>query len=417
VRGKGERSVSSSGKPLAGIRILDLTWVYSGPYCTSLLLDLGAEVIKIEGPDFGDHTRTFPPFKNGGSGYFYALNRGKKSLALNLKTERGKELFSRLSEKCDMVVENFVPGVLERMGLGYERLKRHNPRLIYGSIHGFGSWGPYSSWPCVDPVAQAMGGLMDQSGFPGGPPVKTGPAVADAVAGTYLALGLVAAVLEREKTGLGRRVEVSMHDAVFSVLEESVVRAGMTGNALPRRGNTDPLGAPWDAFATADGKWIMVCSLGADRFDKIYRLLGREDIAEKFGGDAEEDFARRSENLAELNAIFSGYARTRTAAQLVETLHSLRIPCGIVKDVVELLDDPHLAERNMVVPIDHPRLGKIRTYNNPIMFDQKSLGIRPGENPLDPELGADSADILAGWLGLTEEEIRTLARKKILWKS
>jgi crotonobetainyl-CoA:carnitine CoA-transferase CaiB-like acyl-CoA transferase len=408
--------VIPSGKPLAGIRILDLTWVYSGPYCTSLLLDLGADIFKIEGPEGGDHSRTFPPFKNGGSGYFYALNRGKKSLALNLKTEQGREVFSRLSEKCDMVVENFVPGVLDRMGLGYETLKQNNPRLIYGSIHGFGSWGPYSSWPCVDPVAQAMGGLMDQSGFADGPPLKTGPAVADAVAGIYLALGLVAAVLERETTGLGRRVEVSMHDAVFSVLEDSVVRASMTGNALPRRGNTDPLGAPWDAFPTADGKWIMMCSLGADRFDKIYRLIGRVDIAEKFGGGGEEDFTRRADSLKDLNSLFAEYAKTRTSDQLIKTLHSLRIPCGIVKDVVELLEDPHLAERNMVVPIEHPKLGKIKTYNNPIMFDQKSLGIRPGENPLDPEPGADNAQILARCLGLTSEEIQELTRRQVLWK-
>ena len=170
-------------KPLTGCKILDLTWVYSGPYATSLLLDLGAEVIKVEGPRFGDHTRTFPPFKNGDSGYFYAINRGKQSIALNLKSDEGKALFRQLVQKVDVVTENFVPGVMDRMGLGYEELKKINPRLIYGSIHGFGTWGPYADWPGVDPVAQAMGGLMKQSGFAGGPPLKTGPAVADALAG------------------------------------------------------------------------------------------------------------------------------------------------------------------------------------------------------------------------------------------
>lgn len=405
------------GKPLDGIRVLDLTWVYSGPYTTLMLLDLGAEVVKIEGPGLGDHTRSFPPFRNGGSGYFYSLNRGKKSLALDLKTEAGKELFLKMAERADIVAENFVPGVLERMGIGYDVLRERNPGIIYGSIHGFGTWGIYSSWPCVDPVAQAMGGLMDQSGFPGGPPIKTGPAVADAVAGIYLALGLVSAVLEREKTGKGRRVEVAMLDAVFSVLEESVVRASMTGDAMPRRGNTDPLGAPWDAFETADGKWVMMCSLGSGRFDKVYRLIGRPDIAEEYGGDGEERLNKRADNLRYLNSVFAEYAATKTAEELIAILHDIHMPCGVVKEVVDLLEDPHLLERNMVVPIDHPRLGKIKTYNNPIMFDKESLGIKAGENPQAPEIGTDGAAVLLDWIGLPAAEFQKLSREGAIWKN
>ena len=402
-------------KPLTGCKILDLTWVYSGPYATSLLLDLGAEVIKVEGPRFGDHTRTFPPFKNGDSGYFYAINRGKQSIALNLKSDEGKALFRQLVQKVDVVTENFVPGVMDRMGLGYEELKKINPRLIYGSIHGFGTWGPYADWPGVDPVAQAMGGLMKQSGFAGGPPLKTGPAVADALAGIYLALGIVAAYLERLTTGAGKRIEISMMDAVFSVLEESVVRASMTGNALPGRGNTDPLGAPWDAFHTKDDKWVMVCSLGGDKFAKIYNAIDRPDLVEEYGGDGEEASEKRANHLAELNGIFAEFAETKTAGELIELIHGCHVPCGEAKDVAELLEDPHLLARGMVVDIDHPRLGHIKTYNNPIMFNRQSIGVQPGENPQAPEIGESNETVLRELLGLSQEEIEALYASQALW--
>jgi len=406
----------TTNKPLSGYQILDLTWVYSGPYCTSILLDLGADVIKVEGPKYGDHTRTFPPFKNGGSGYFYSLNRGKKSVSLNLKSEDGKALFRDLVKKVDVVTENFVPGVMERMGLGYEELKKINPRIIYGSIHGFGSFGPYADWPGVDPVAQAMGGLMSQSGFIGGPPLKTGPAVADAIAGIYLALGIVSAILQRGKTGNGRRIEVSMMDAVFSVLEESVVRASMTGDALPRRGNTDPLGAPWDAFESSDGKWVMMCSIGGAKFESVYSYIGRNDLVAEYGGDGEEASEKRADNLAMLNQVFAKWAIQKTADELIDIIHSLHIPCGVVKDVVDLLDDPQLKARNMVVDIDHPKLGKIKTYNMPVMFDGKNMGIDSKDNPLDPEIGESNSQVLGDLLGISADKIRELYEIGALWK-
>lgn len=408
--------MTTTNKPLSGYQILDLTWVYSGPYCTSVLLDLGADVIKVEGPKYGDHTRTFPPFKNGGSGYFYSLNRGKKSVSLNLKSEDGKALFRDLVKKVDVVTENFVPGVMERMGLGYEELKKINPRIIYGSIHGFGSFGPYADWPGVDPVAQAMGGLMSQSGFTGGPPLKTGPAVADAIAGIYLALGIVAAILERGKTGAGRKIEVSMMDAVFSVLEESVVRASMTGDALPRRGNTDPLGAPWDAFESSDGKWVMMCSIGGAKFESVYSYIGRNDLVAEYGGDGEEASEKRADNLAMLNQVFAKWAIQKTADELIDIIHSLHIPCGVVKDVIDLLDDPHLKARNMVVDIDHPKLGKIKTYNMPVMFDGKNMGIDAKDNPLDPEIGESNSQVLGDLLGISADKIGELYEIGALWK-
>ncbi|MGE5422518.1 MAG: CaiB/BaiF CoA transferase family protein, partial [Ignavibacteriales bacterium] len=264
-------------KPLEGIKVLDLTWVYAGPFTTLILQDLGAEVVKLEGPPVGDYSRVFPPMKNGHSGYFYMLNRGKKSIALNLKSDKGKKVFLKLVKHFDVVTENFVSGTMDTLGLGYDVLKKANPGLIYASISGFGSYGPYSDLPCVDPIAQAMGGLMSLTGYPDRPPVKTGPAVADSVSGLYLVVGILSAMLQRARTGEGQRIEVSMMDSVFSILEESVVRASMTGESLPVRGNTDPIGAPWDAFSTSDNKWVMVCCVGADKFDRVFRLIGRED--------------------------------------------------------------------------------------------------------------------------------------------
>ena len=405
-----------SANALANIKILDLTWVYSGPYCASLLMDLGADVIKIEAPPYGDYTRTFPPFKNGASGYFYSLNRGKRSIALNLKKEEGKEIFLNLVKNVDVVIENFAPGAMDKMGIGYEVIKQANPRIIYGSIHGFGTWGEYSGWPAVDPVAQAMGGLMSLSGFAGGPPVKSGPAISDAISGLYLALGLVSAIRERDKTGVGKRVEIGMMDAVFAVLEESVVRASMTGDALPARGNTDPLGAPWDAFQTRDDKWVMVCAIGGDNCEKLFNAIGRSDLAEKYKGNDEESSNRRSDNLEFLNQSFAEWVIVKDSGEVLKFLQGLRIPCGVVKDVTELLADPHLIERNMVVDIKHPKLGDIKTYNNPIMFDKKTIGIESSENQLDPEVGEHSKEILREILSLSDEAINDLYSTSVIWK-
>jgi crotonobetainyl-CoA:carnitine CoA-transferase CaiB-like acyl-CoA transferase len=406
----GENTVANGQKPLSGLFVLDLTWVYSGPYATLLLQDFGAEVIKVEGPG-GDYSRSFPPLKDGASGYFYSLNRGKKSIALDLKTEAGRALFLRLTEGADVVVENFVPGVTERLKIGYDDLKAVNPRLIYGSIHGFGSFGPYARMPAVDPVAQAMGGLMAQSGVSSGAPMKTGPAVSDALAGVYLALGIVGAILERGRTGVGRKVEVGMMDAVFSVLEEAVVRTSMTGESLPRRGNTDPLGAPWDAFETKDGRWIMVCSMGAEMFDAVYRAIGRSDIADEYGGTDAAATMKRANDLFYLNAEAATWIGARTAEESLSFFNGFGIPCGVVKEVAELLTDPHLIARNMVVGIDHPILGDIKTYNDPILFDGRSVGVAPGEHPLEPGLGEHASGILRSRLGLSDEEIEAYVKE------
>ena len=402
-------------KPLSGVKILDLTWVYAGPFASMLLSDLGAEVVKVEGPPFGDWVRIAPPLKNGSSGYFYMLNRRKKSVALDLKSDKGKQIFFELVKKFDVVLENFMAGTMEKLGIGYEQLKSANPKIILGSINGFGSSGPYSHLPCVDPVAQAMGGLMSLTGYPGQPPLKTGPAVADSLSGLYLALGIMGALRQLEQTGEGQRLEVSMMDSVFSVLEEAVIRTSMTGDPGAARGNTDPLGAPWDAFESEDGKWLMVCNFSPDNFEKIYRMIGREDIVSEYGGYSEEVTEKRSRDLLKLNKVFSEWTITKKVDEIQQILLEMSIPTGIVKTVNELLEDPQLKSRDMVVDVDHPKLGPVKTFNLPIKFFGQELGIVPGENPLDPDIGENNSEILKEVLGMSDEEIEKLKSENILW--
>ena len=401
-------------RPLEGIKILDLTWVYAGPFGTLLLSDLGAEVTKVEGPPFGDWTRVLPPLKDGWSGYFYMLNRGKKSVALNLKSDQGREVFLKLIKEVDVIAENFTPGTMDKMGLGYEQLKEVNPRIIYASISGFGTYGPYAKKRSVDPVAQAMGGLMSLTGYPEMPPLKTGPAIADSLAGMNMVIGILTALHNREKTGLGQRIDISMMDSVFAVLEESVVRTSMNGHPVPRRGNTDPGGAPWDTFPTSDNKLVMICALGGDTFYRAYKNIGREDLAEEYKGDDEEAIERRTEKQSYLNNEFAKWTKSKTVEEITAFCDEMAVPCGEVKSVVELLSDPQLLARNMVVDIEHPKLGSVKTFNNPIKFSEIKAEVQPGENPLDPQIGEHSAAMLQK-LGYTGEDIEKLKKEKVIW--
>lgn len=405
-----------SVKPLSGIKVLDLTWVYAGPFATQILGDLGAEIIKIEAAPVGDKTRIMPPFKNGYSGYFATLNRGKKSLALNLKKDKGREIFFALAKQCDVLTENFAPGALDQLGLSYDEVKKANPKIIYASASGFGSFGPYSKRPCIDPVGQAMGGLMSLTGYPDRSPLKTGPGIADAIMGLYLVNGVLAALRLRDLTGEGQRIEVAMMDSVFSVLEENVIKTSMEGEPAPRRGNLDPFGVPWDTFLTKDGRWVMVCAFSSPVFEELYGLMGRSDLVEKYKGDNIDAFLNRAANQAELNEVFARWVRENMTADDLESLFiAMDAPMGIIKDVRELLDDPHLKAREMVVDVDHPKLGKVKTFNLPIKFFNAETGVKPGRVPLDPEVGQHSNEILKSMLGMSDAEIKDLREEKVLW--
>lgn len=402
-------------KPLNGIKVLDLSWVFSAPFSTLMLQDLGAEVIKVERPGSGDRSRSLPPFEKEVSGYFYMLNRGKKSISLNLKSEEGKRIFLDLARKVDVIVENFVAGTMEKLGLGYEDVKEVNPGIIFASLNGFGSDGPYSQLPCIDGIAQAMGGLMSQNGLEGGQPLKTGPAVADALSGVYLTVGILSAIIQKKNTGTGQHLEVSMMDSVFSVLEESVIRTSMTGDSLSARGNKDPLGAPWDAFQTRDDKWIIVCASGGDRFSKVYSGIGRRDIVEKYNGDDIEAMQKRANDLDYLNKVFADWARERTTNEVLSFLENLHIPSGEVKNVKDLIEDQHLIKRNMVVDVEHPTLGKVKLPNIPIKFFGKDIGLQNGDRPMEPQLGEHNDVILGSMLDLNENEIARLKSDGIVF--
>lgn len=403
-------------KPLSGIKILDLTWVYAGPFATQILGDLGAEIIKIEAAPVGDKTRIMPPFKNGYSGYFATLNRGKKSLTLNLKADRGRQIFFELAKKCDVLTENFSPGAMDQLGLSYEEVKKANPRIIYASASGFGSYGPYSRRPCIDPVGQAMGGLMSLTGYHDGSPLKTGPGIADTIMGLYLVNGILAALRLRDLTGEGQRIEVAMMDCVFSALEENVIKTSMEGTPPPRRGNLDPFGVPWDTFLTKDDRWVMVCAFSSFVFEELYGMMGRSDLVEKYKGDNIEAFLNRAAHQTELNAVFGDWVRKNMTAEDLESLFiAMDSPMGIIRDVKELLDDPHLKARNMVIDVDHPKLGQVKTFNLPIKFFNAEAGVKPEQVPLDPEIGQHSNEILKTYLGKSDSELEDLRREGIIW--
>jgi crotonobetainyl-CoA:carnitine CoA-transferase CaiB-like acyl-CoA transferase len=408
--------MTMSTKPLSGIRILDLTWVYAGPFATQILGDLGAEIIKIEAAPVGDKTRVMPPFKNGYSGYFASLNRGKKSLTLDLKKAKGIELLLELAKKCDVLVENFAPQALTQLGLGFEEVKQVNPRIIYASASGFGSYGPYSNRPCIDPVGQAMGGLMSLTGYADRSPLKTGPGIADSIMGLYAVVGILSALRLRDLTGEGQRIEVAMMDSIFSVLEENVIKTSLEGAAPSRRGNLDPFGAPWDTFLTKDNRWVMVCAFSSPVFEELYSLMDRNDLVEKYKGDSIEGFLKRSADQQMLNTVFAEWVRENMTADDLEDLFvAMDAPMGIIKDVKELLDDPHLRARNMIVDIDHPKLGQVKTYNVPIRFQDVPVGVEPGANPHDPDLGEHSTEVLKTFLGKTASEIDSLREEGVIW--
>jgi len=405
-----------SVKPLTGIKVLDLTWIYAGPFATQILGDLGAEIIKIEAGPVGDKTRLLPPFKGNHSGYFATLNRSKKSVTLNLKSEKGKELFIELAKQCDILTENFMPDAMDGLGLDYETVKKANPRIIYASTSGFGSYGPYSHMHCVDPVGQAMGGLMSLTGYPDMPPLKTGPGIADSITGLYWVIAILSALRLRDQTGRGQKIEVAMVDSVFTMLEENVIKTSMEGKSAPRRGNLDPFGAPWDAFLTKDDRWVMVCAFGGPVFEELYHLMGRDDLVEKYGGDNMDAFLNRAAHQDILNKAFADWVRAhQTADDLVTLLVAMGVPVGIVKDVKELLDDPHLKARDMVVDVDHPKLGHIKTFNIPVRIKDVTVGVEPGTNPHDPDLGEHSSEILKKYLGKTDADIESLRKEGVIW--
>ncbi len=378
----------TSPGPLAGTFVLDLTRVLAGPYCTMVLADLGARVVKVEAPDRGDDARQIGPFVGGVSAYFLSLNRGKESIALDLRDGDDRAVFDRLLARADVLVENFRPGVMERLGLGFADLHARLPRLVVASTSGFGQTGPYAQRPAYDVVVQGMGGIMSLTGQPGGPPTRVGSSTGDITAGLFTAVGILAALCDRARTGLGRHVDVAMLDCQVATLENAIARYVATGAVPGPLGSRHPSITPFQAFATRDGHVIVAAGNDA-LFAKLADALGRPELAADPRFRSNDDRTRHVADLvSELELAFAA----RTTAEWLAALEARAIPCGPLNDVAQVLADPQVRARNMVVTVDDPDAGRLSLAGNPV----KLSGVAdPATRGPAPRLGEHRAALLA----------------------
>jgi CoA:oxalate CoA-transferase len=379
--------VSGSG-PLRGTLVVDLTRVLAGPFCTMVLADLGARVVKVEPPGRGDDAREIGPFVGGRSAYFISLNRGKESIALDLKEAGDRSVFEALLARADVLVENYRPGVMERLGYGWPALEQRFPRLVLASLSGFGQTGPLARRPAYDIVVQGMGGIMSLTGQPGGPPTRVGTSVGDISAGLFGAIGIQSALLERERSGRGRHVDVAMLDCQVATLENAIARHQATGQVPGPLGSRHPSIAPFEALATHDG-WIIVAAGNDGLFAKLAAALGRPQLAR------DPRFARnddRTRNVEELKGELEALLAARSSAEWLALLEAEGIPCGPIQDVAQVVAHPQVAARNMVVGVDDPVAGRLRVAGNPV----KLSGVEdPTGRAPAPELDEHRARILA----------------------
>ena len=391
--------------PLAGVRVVDLTRILAGPYCTQALADAGADVVKIEEPSKGDDTRGWgPPFVHGESCYFLSVNRGKRSLALNLKEEAGRQVLWRLVERADVLVENFRPGALDRMGFSYEAVHARNPRLVYASISGYGPDGPWGGRPGYDAVLQGESGLMSITGAPDGPPTKVGASVVDTLAGLVAFQAILLALVRREKTGQGGRADVSLLESALSVLTYHASSYLLTGAVPQRLGNRHPNLAPYETFETADG--AVIVGIGSESlWRKFCASIDQPALAEdvRFATNAD-----RVAHYAELRGTLAPILRSRDTAGWLTLWERSAIPAGRVRNVGEALDSAQVAARGLLVEIDHPRDGRRRFVGSPIHLDGAT---RSARRP-PPTLGQHTQEVL-GELGLAPDEVERLRREGV----
>jgi len=394
--------------PLAGIRVLDLTWILSGPYCTMTLADLGADVIKVERPPWGDVSRTTGPIVDGESGYFFSINRSKRSLSLDLKSEEGRAFFKRLVAQVDVVVENFTPGAMDRLGLGYEALAAVNPRVVYLAISGYGQTGPMRDKPALDVIVQGAGGVMSITGEPGGPPVRPGLSIGDIAAGLYGAIGVLAALREREQSGRGQLVDLSMLDCQIAILENAYMRYHVTGEIPEKLGTRHPSAVPFQAFPTADGYVVIALAWGVPN---QWALLCAELEVTELIDDARFATAQaRSAHHAELEPLLNVAFARRTTAEWVERLERYEIPCGPLNTIAEAAALPQVAAREMLVPVEHHTLGRVPLPNTPVKLSRTPGGIRGSS----PDMGQHSREVLAELLGLDAATIDDLVEREVV---
>ncbi|HSC26959.1 MAG TPA: CoA transferase [Vicinamibacterales bacterium] len=398
---------TSRQPPLAGTLVVDLTRVLSGPYCTMLLADMGARVIKVEQPGTGDDTRAWgPPFLGEESAYFLSINRNKESLTLDLKHPGACPVIERLLDRADVLVENFRPGTMDRLGLGYGSLSARWPRLVYCSISGFGQTGPRRSQPGYDAVIQAEGGLMSITGDAGGPPFRLGVAISDIVTGMFAAQGVAMALLARMRTGKGQHVDVGMLDSTAALLTYQAAACFATGRAPGRLGNRHPTIVPYETFEASDGEFVLAIG-NDDLWRRFCRLVELGALA----SDARFETNRaRVEHYGALRPLLAERLRTRTRAAWLAAFTAEGIPCGAVRDVGAVIEDPQIAERGMVETVEHAALGDIKVLGIPVKLSDTPGAVRAAP----PTLGQHTERILRTDLGFSDAEIAVLRQQRVV---
>ncbi|WP_371366697.1 Acetyl-CoA:oxalate CoA-transferase [Sporomusa rhizae] len=393
-------------KALQELVVLDLTRVLAGPYASMMLADFGANVIKIETPDGGDDSRAFGPFAGTESVYFMSLNRNKRSMTLNLKTAEGKQIFIDMVKKADVVLENYRPGTMEKLGLGYDTLKEINPSIIYAACSGFGHTGPYSKKPAYDVIVQGMGGVMSITGQENGEPTRVGASIGDITAGLFAVIGLLTALHHRNQTGEGQKVDVAMLDCQVAILENAIARYLASGKVPTPLGNRHPSITPFEPFKAKDG--YVIIAVGNDKlWEKFCNLIGRQELIN------DERFATnpaRTENQRQLKAILDDVFPDKTVDEWLAALDGQGIPSGPLNTVDRVINDPQIKARDMIVETVHSVAGPVKMAGIPI-----KMSATPGavENAA-PLLGEHTEEILKEMLGLTSEQVAELRGKKAL---
>ena len=391
--------------PLSGVRVLDLTRVLAGPFCAMVLADLGASVVKIEEPGGGDESRRVGPFQRGASTYFASINRGKWGITLNLKSEAGKQLFLDMVRQTDVLVENYRPGVMARLGLDYPVLRGVNPRLVYAACSGFGHSGPYSARGAYDMIVQGMGGIMSITGEAGRPPVRVGSSIGDITAALFTVIGLLAALHHVRASGEGQFVDVAMLDCQVAILENAVMRYLVTGEVPGPLGARHPSIAPFEAFPAQDGHVIL--AVGTRIWEPFCQAINRRDLIRHphFATNA-----LRAGHADELCEILAPITRQKTVETWIREMEAIGVPCGPVNTVDKVVTDPQVQAREMIVSVEDPEAGTIKMAGVPI-----KLSGTPGKvQGRAPRLGEHTAEVLAEWLGLSADAVARLRQEGVV---
>ena len=395
-------------KALDDVTVLDFSRMYAGPFCTMMLKDLGAEIIKVEIPGSGDGVRNLPPMTEGGEAYIFVnLNRGKKSITLNLYTEQGREIAREMVKKVDVLVENFTPDVMGRLGLGYEGLRQINPGLIYGSLSGFGHTGPYRSRPAFDTVAQAMGGLMSTTGFADGPPIKTGPALADFISAHFMTVSILSALHYKDRTGKGQHIDISMQDCIWATTAiQFAPHYFLTGEAPQRLGNGQIEVTPFNVYPARDGN-VVIAIVTVGHWQDFLRVIGREDLLEVEKYATQVD---RINHRQEIDALVEEWTRTRTVKEILDSLNQAHLPCSPVPTFDQVANDPQLISRDMIIDVEQLISGNLKVPGSVFKLSET-----PGDVKYPaPFLGEHSYQVFSELLGYSEHQIKELADNGII---